>query len=1537
MSDQSARFCESNFFSSYFRFLLTCLVLFLFLIASFSSYAAPIALSDTFSTNEEVDYSGFLWIALDGTWVTQIDEVITYNPTGYCVVTDTGIDVAQITGNSIAINGQVVNFAGSWPNFTFSGTDTFSTFSGTMTSSTSSAVVGTLYYNYNDGYGSCRGRLDVTMSRNIFYTLTTLPTKGTVQITDMTTGAFTYTPNINATGSDTFSFTANDGTGASNSATMTITINALNDVPTVSGGSVLVSEDTPYLGVLTAADVDGDTLTHSIVTQPTQGSVVITNPASGAFTYTPNLNVSGGDSFTFQVSDGAVTSGVATMSITISAVNDPPSATNLNAPESFIEDAAPFSMVKSVITDSDSTTVTATLTLSESGAGSLSTATSGGVTSTFIDGVWRASGAVANVNLLLAGVKFTPAANWDQSFTMTISISDGVASALTGSKSFTVTPVNDLPTLTGTPATTATPDVLYTFAPGASDVDGSALSFAIQNKPSWATFDSSTGVLSGTPVAGDYGPYNDIVISVTAGTDTLSLPLFAIYVEDNAKPVALDISGGVFNDAQSVELACLDGGSGCQAIYYTLDGTAPTLNSLLYTGPISISSSAVLNYVAVDRAGQFSSVVTKNFTIDATSPQLALTAPENGATLNRLFDITGWASDDGGSGVDEVALQITDGTNYLVEHASGSIEFLPTPAWLTATSTDGWSRWNYLTNNLWESEKSYTITARAVDLAGNIGFAQHDFLFFTGEQAFSTISMDLGSQAILQNDTVDLSGKLTRLPENGKSLLGLPISIQVLEPSGQQVALVEVVTTTDLGHFQALGLSGFTEKGVYTIHLTYGGSLSLAASERSKTISVGSSAGYAIIVEGRVNTQDGLESHNKTANRIYQHFLDRQFQSADIQYFNYDIGQAGVDGLPNRAVVQEAIENWAAQKMNDRPAPLYLVMVDHGNVNTFYLDSEIIAPTDLGDWLTTLEGKLDDAAKVEPRIVILGACYSGSFMPALGGEMRVVISSAAADEVSYKGPKEADNIRSGEYFLEELFQELGRGASLGDAFQMASANTATFTRRGGQAANSSSPFLDNALQHPLLDDNGDGVGVNDLAASQGDGAIASRVFLGAGITNAVAKPSDIIQVAPTVYLTGELQAPLWVKTANNGQTSSVWAMVRPPSLVLVPGTSTEQSEIDLTPQLLSLPYLTTEADVWQATLAGFELPGKYEIFYMSFDLNSERSPLMRGVVYQSLPGNNGPAPFNLLLPADNAQTSTVLSFSWEPSTDPDQHALTYTLLIGTGVSSGQVENVVHRQEELESTITFVDVSAALVDLTDYYWQVQAVDAYGAVTNSSQVWHFRTNNTNNLPGAIQGIVLSDLDFSRLAGVTITVNGTSVETMADGTFLVMVNSAGEVNLSGVQAGYIEANLDSIVVEAGLVTRVNITLQNLANMPFSLDLDADGHYDPLTDGLLAIRYLYDMYGDLLINGVVDTQDGMRKTAEEISTFIEANQSALDVDGSGVADPGSDGMLILRYLFGFRGDALTQGDVVSGGASRTTAEDIGDYINTLMPAKGS
>ena len=115
-------------------------------------------------------------------------------------------------------------------------------------------------------------------------------------------------------------------------------------------------------------------------------------------------------------------------------------------------------------------------------------------------------------------------------------------------------------------------------------------------------------------------------------------------------------------------------------------------------------------------------------------------------------------------------------------------------------------------------------------------------------------------------------------------------------------------------------------------------------------------------------------------------------------------------------------------------------------------------------------------------------------------------------------------------------------------------------------------------------------------------------------------------------------------------------------------------------------------------------------------------------------------------------------------------------------------------------------------------------------------------------------------------------------------------------------------------------------------SLDLDGNGQYDALTDGLLLLRGMFGLTEGALISGAVDS-DGDYTSSEDIAARIEMLAGLVDIDGNGRVDALTDGLVILRYLFGLRDDVLVNG-VIASDATVTSAEDIGAKIESLMPA---
>jgi Putative Ig domain/Fibronectin type III domain len=122
------------------------------------------------------------------------------------------------------------------------------------------------------------------------------------------------------------------------------------------------------------------------------------------------------------------------------------------------------------------------------------------------------------------------------------------------------------PTISGTPVTSITAGAKYSFVPTANAAPGSTLQFSVQNKPAWAVFDATRGGLSGSPTSAQVGTVSGIVIAVSDGTTTASLPAFAITVAapSATSPVTPPVSPPVTQASNSTA---------------TLDWTPPTENT----------------------------------------------------------------------------------------------------------------------------------------------------------------------------------------------------------------------------------------------------------------------------------------------------------------------------------------------------------------------------------------------------------------------------------------------------------------------------------------------------------------------------------------------------------------------------------------------------------------------------------------------------------------------------------------------------------------------------------------------------------------------------------------------------------------------------------------------------------------------------------------------------------------------------------------------------------------------------------------------
>jgi VCBS repeat-containing protein len=319
------------------------------------------------------------------------------------------------------------------------------------------------------------------------FSIVTQGTLGTASITDTASGAYTYTPDTGAMGTDSFTFKANDGSSDSNTATVTVTILGINDAPVAQSGTLLTTEDIPVAGTLLAADPELQSLTYSIVSNGSLGTATITDAATGDFIYVPAANNNGADSFSFRANDGQLDSNLATVTITIFASND-----------------APVAHDSSLTTNEDTT-----------GAGVLS-ATDVEMQALTYSIVSNGSQGTATITNTSSGAFiYVPDPDANGSDTLTFTANDTLVDSNVASVTIDILPVNDPPIAIGDCGTTPQAQVLSGTL-GATDLespllltytlaDGSTGPYTTANGGEVTITDTTTGAFSYMPHSGAGG------------------------------------------------------------------------------------------------------------------------------------------------------------------------------------------------------------------------------------------------------------------------------------------------------------------------------------------------------------------------------------------------------------------------------------------------------------------------------------------------------------------------------------------------------------------------------------------------------------------------------------------------------------------------------------------------------------------------------------------------------------------------------------------------------------------------------------------------------------------------------------------------------------------------------------------------------------------------------------------------------------------------------------------------------------------------
>ncbi|MDT5014870.1 MAG: hypothetical protein QOD39_1030, partial [Mycobacterium sp.] len=294
-------------------------------------------------------------VAANGAPVANPDSVSTLEDTpltGHVLTNDTGAGSDPLTASLVSGPGHgtlSLDDDGSFsyaPDANWNGVDSFTykASSGTATSNTATVTVAVTPVNDapiadDDSYSvaedgtltvATAGVLDNDSDLEGSVSTASLvdgPEHGVVTLNE--NGTFVYKPDEEFTGTDTFTYTASDGAMASDEATVSIAVAEFNSI---ADDSYTVDEDTELTvpaatGVLAGdTDPDGDPLTAALVSGPAHGTLHLN--ANGSFSYAPDANFNGTDSFTYSAFDGQLNSAPATVTITVTAVNDAPLAAN---------------------------------------------------------------------------------------------------------------------------------------------------------------------------------------------------------------------------------------------------------------------------------------------------------------------------------------------------------------------------------------------------------------------------------------------------------------------------------------------------------------------------------------------------------------------------------------------------------------------------------------------------------------------------------------------------------------------------------------------------------------------------------------------------------------------------------------------------------------------------------------------------------------------------------------------------------------------------------------------------------------------------------------------------------------------------------------------------------------------------------------------------------------------------------------------------------------------------------------------------------
>ncbi|MDC0464845.1 caspase family protein, partial [Pseudomonadales bacterium] len=682
------------------------------------------------------------------------------------------------------------------------------------------------------------------------------------------------------------------------------------------------------------------------------------------------------------------------------------------------------------------------------------------------------------------------------------------------------------------------------------------------------------------------------------------------------------------------------------------------------------------------------------------------------------------------------------------------------------------------------------------------------------------------------------------------------------------------------------------------------------------------------------------------ANVAYDALRTQGLSDDNIEYLSEE-ARATVDGLPTAANIKKSIERLAADD-EEKITDVLIYMVDHGDDGVFKIDKSTFLPaSELKIWLDDLHASHDIRSTL-----IYDACQSGSFIPLLGtqGETdRLVITSSAEEQNAWFA---SDGYLSFSYYFWTIFKSGGDFAestvAAKNAMSFQFAQTAKFDANG----------------NGISDEKTDKLVMKDF--SFGQGAVQASEF---PIVGAIDVQRE---------LNGELSVPITVASVGGGTAiKKVRVILTTPDKPIIPP---DQPLVDL----IDTELTQNEDGSWGGVVGGFEAKGNYELsliaesksgltsFPTEENTNSVtvlqkigRDPIVEydsdgdGVRDATDPDDDND---NVLdaddafpLDATEAIDTDKDGVGNNADTDDDGDGLSDTeeVRLGTDLLNvdtdsdgiGDADDLFPNdgsewidtdEDGLGNNSDDDDDGDGLDD--DVELESTGTDPLDSDSDndgvSDSVDLFPLNPAESVDtdndGVGDGADLFPFDATEASDTDLDGVGDNADLFDDDPF-----EAFDIDRDGIgDNADLDNDNDGFSDEEELADGTDpLNRFSCRTGCFSFDVDESRQAQPLTDGLLVIRHLFGFSGDALTTGAL-ASGASREGPDAIASYLTDADSQLDIDGDGESKPLTDGLLLIRYLFGFSGDSLISG-AIGDGAERDTADEVEDYIRRRIPVE--